>query len=203
MKPECSSMSFNRDRSWPVISQTTSPHLIIIDTIVLKITPPAFLCHTRTHTNCMQHTRHGLCPLLPRLAQYFRLYTHKHSKTDAPWRSFTESGHVIGSPQSTGLPASWHCVPLRRAAGLRKYPFVFGGIITQWPSHWCGTRTATLPSRLWPKQVDRRKGLVAVGAAWVLGGEGGCICPRTQRLPGSATVPYALRREGGMQANPD
>ena len=31
----------------------------------------------------------------------------------------------------------------------------------------------------------------------------GCICPHTQRLPGSATAPYALRREGGTHAHPD
>lgn len=32
---------------------------------------------------------------------------------------------------------------------------------------------------------------------------GGCICLHIQRLPGSASGPYGLRREGDTQADPD
>lgn len=121
--------------------------------------PPSPL--SLSHKNA--HTRHILCLLPSRLAQDLRLDKRTHTYNRCPLTLIHIKRARDGRPESTGLPASWHCVPLGQAAALPKYPFVLGGITKQWPSRWCGTRTATHPPGLWPKQVDQREGLVVAG----------------------------------------
>lgn len=75
--------------------------------------------------------------------------------------------------------------PMGRQPASLNSPFVLGGITKQWPSHWCGTRAATHPPGLWPKQVDRREGPVRDG--WRKMREGGRGERRLHLSPHSTT----------------